>query len=403
MAAPRKVSAKAAARAATSPPSRRTAGEGGQATVEPWPSNFGIQPAFALGVEEELLLVDDDFALQDRDPEILGALDAGPGRVEGELFRAMVEAQSPISATTREAIAALRQARREVLRSSRLMGVGLHPASDPGDSAVQQTPRYAKIEHSLQGILRSPICGQHIHVGMPDEETAVRVYNGIRTHVPLLNALAANSPFWGARDSGLASTRTVVFRSYPRAAMAPEFSDYEHFCHVTRQVCVAAELEDYTHIWWDVRIHPGLGTIEVRAADAQFDLRRTAALAALVHCLARIEAERGDGSLPAREALAESSFQATRHGLAAKLLTRTGELKPARVLAEETLDLADTVAGELGCRRELNHVGLILADGCGADVQRRVHTEHGMEALLRFLVDETARTEEEDPRAAQPA
>jgi carboxylate-amine ligase len=370
---------------------------------EPWASNFGVQPPFALGVEEELLLVDDVFALRDRDPEMLGELDAGPGNVEEELFRAMVEAQSPVSATVRQANAALRQARRELLSSSHLMGVGLHPASDPGQSEIQQTPRYAKIEHSLQGVLRTPICGQHIHVGMPDEETAVRVYNGIRTHVPLLNALAANSPFWGARDSGLASTRTVVFRSYPRAAMAPEFASYQHFCDVTRQVCVAADLEDYTHIWWDVRIHPGLGTIEVRAPDAQFDLRRTAALAALVHCLARIEAEREVTSIPAREALAESSFQATRHGLDAKLLTRSGRLKPARELAHETLELADTVAGEMGCRAELAHVGTMLDEGCGADVQRRVHDEGGMEGLLEFLVTETARLDHDPRGAPQPA
>jgi carboxylate-amine ligase len=373
------------------------------ARAELWASNFGIHPAFALGVEEELLLVDENHALRDRDPEILGTLETGAGTVEAELFRAMVEAQSPISATTREAVAALREARREVLRSTRLIGVGLHPSSEPGQSGIQQTPRYAKIEHSLQGILRTPICGQHIHVGMPDEETAVRVYNGIRTHVPLLNALAANSPFWGGHDSGLASTRTVVFRSYPRAAMAPEFTDYRHFCDVTRQVCVAAELEDYTHIWWDVRIHPGLGTIEVRAADTQFDLRRTAALAALVHCLARVEADREDGSIPAREALAESSFQATRHGLRAKLLNRSGELQPARALAEETLELAATVAGELGCRRELAYLGVILHEGCGAEVQRQVHAKHGIEGLLEFLVEETARLDFDDAREPQPA
>ena len=370
---------------------------------EPWASNFGVQPPFALGVEEELLLVDDDFGLRDRDPEMLGELDAGAGSVESELFRAMVEAQSPISATTRQATAALREARRELLTSSNLMGVGLHPASDPGQSEIQKTPRYAKIEHSLQGVLRTPICGLHMHVGMPDEETAVRVYNGIRTHVPLLNALAANSPFWGARDSGLASTRTVVFRSYPRAAMAPEFADYQHFSDVTKQVCVAAELEDYTHIWWDVRIHPGLGTIEVRAADAQYDVRRTGALAALVHCLARIEAESDVSSIPAREALAESSFQATRHGLDAKLLTRSGRLKPARELAEHTFELAGTVAGEMGCRRELAHLEVILDEGCGADVQRRVHEESGMEGLLQFLVDETARVDHDPREAPQPA
>jgi glutamate---cysteine ligase / carboxylate-amine ligase len=363
-----------------------------------WEGHFGVQPPLALGVEEELLLVDENHALRDRDPEMLGALDVGEGTVQGELFRSMVEAQSPISATARQATAALREARRELLEKTLLMGVGLHPDSEPGQSAVQSTPRYAKIEHSLQGILRTPICGQHIHVGMPDEETAVRVYNGIRAHVPLLNALAGNSPFWGGQDSGLASTRTVVFRSYPRAAMAPEFEDYRHFCEVTQQVCVAAEIEDYTHIWWDVRIHPGLGTIEVRAADAQFDLRRTAGLAALVHCLARVEAEREQGTLPAREALAESAFQATRHGLRAKLLTRSGVLKPARVLAEEALDLADTVAGELGCRRELGHIELILREGCGADVQRRVHEEAGMEGLLDFLVAETARLDHVEER-----
>jgi carboxylate-amine ligase len=401
VAAPRKVSARAAARAAVSPPGREGAGEGSSPAADPRESRFGVQPALALGVEEELLLVDERFALKDRDPEILGELDVGAGSVEGELFQAMVETQSPISATTREAMAALREARREVLRSTRLMGVGLHPSSEPGQSEIRQTPRYAKIEQSLQGILRTPICGQHIHVGMPDEETAVRVYNGIRTHVPLLNALAANSPFWGGHDSGLASTRTVVFRSYPRAAMAPEFKDYRHFCEVTSQVCVAAGLVDYTHIWWDVRIHPGLGTIEVRAADTQFDLRRTAALAALVHCLALLEAEHGNGRLPAREALAESSFQATRHGLRAQLLTRSGELKPARVLAQETLAIADTVAGDLGCRRELGYVELILGEGCGADVQRAVHDEHGLDGLLEFLVEETARLYPED--AAQPA
>ena len=369
--------------------------------VEPWESNFGVTPALALGIEEELLLVDEDHALLDHDPEALGTLDTGKGTIEGELFRAMVEAQSPICATTREAIAALRETRREILDSFRLMGVGLHPSAEPGQSQVQQTPRFAKIEQSLQGILRTPICGQHIHVGMPDEETAVRVYNGIRTYVPLLNALAANSAFWGGRDSGLASARTVVFRSYPRAAMAPEFTDYRHFLDVTRQVCVAAEVEDYRHIWWDVRIHPGLGTIEVRAADAQFDLRRTAALAALVHCLARLEAEQEVSSIPAREALAESSFQATRHGLRAKLLTRSGELKAARALAAETLELADTVAGELGCRRELSYLDLILTEGGGAEVQRRVHDEHGMDGLLEFLVEETARLDHDE--ASQPA
>jgi carboxylate-amine ligase len=156
-------------------------------------------------------------------------------------------------------------------------------------------------------------------------------------------------------------------------------------------VCVAAGIDDYTNIWWDVRIHPMLGTIEIRAADTQFDLRRTAALAALVHCLTRVEAERDQANIPVREALAESSFQATRHGLDADLLDREGCLRPARELARKTTEVAGYVAGELGCEEELKQVALILEEGSGADVQRGVHADSGMEGLLEFLVKETAR------------
>jgi glutamate---cysteine ligase / carboxylate-amine ligase len=357
-----------------------------------WESRFGIEPPFALGVEEELLLVGPDNQLADRSARIVREANPAHGDVDRELFKAMVETRSDISRNVRQAIAALREIRREVVDSgSRIMGVGVHPDASPGEGDVHRTPRYALIEDSLQGVLRTPICGQHIHVGMPDAETAVRAYNGIRVHVPLLNALAANSPFWFGQDSGLASSRTVIFRSYPRAAMAPEFHDFEHFCRVTRQICTAGGLEDYTHIWWDVRIHPGLGTIEIRAADTQFDLRRTAALSALVHCLTRLEAERDQSDIPAREALAESSFQATRHGLDAGLLNRRGELTPARDLARRLLAEVATVADELDCEEELGYVEAILDAGPGADLQRRVHRREGMAGLLAYLVRETAR------------
>jgi carboxylate-amine ligase len=169
--------------------------------------------------------------------------------------------------------------------------------------------------------------------------------------------------------------------------MAPAFEDFEHFSRVTRQVCLAAGVEDYTHIWWDARIHPALGTIEVRAADTQFDLRRSAGLAALIHCLTRIEAERWQGEIPAREALAESSFQATRHGLKAELLDRDCRRVPARELAERVLEEAGRVAGELGCERELESVEMILAEGTGAALQREVYADQGMDGLLEWLVE----------------
>ena len=363
-----------------------------KATPALWQDNFGAEAPFALGVEEELLLVGEDNELINKASRLLRTAEPDSGAVDGELFQAMVETRSEVSAGAGEALEALREVRRELLDSgARLMGAGLHPNAVPGEADVRRTPRYALIEDSLQGVLRTPICGQHIHIGMPDQGTAVRAYNGIRTHIPLLNALASNSPFWFGEDSGLASSRTVIFRSYPRAAMAPEFDDFEHYCRVTRQVCAAGGLDDYTHIWWDARIHPALGTIEIRAADTQFDLRRVGALAALVHCLARIEAERDQSDIPAREALAESSFQATRHGLEAKLLDRSGEPVPARDLGRRCLETVDRAAQELGCERELEYIAVILEEGSGADLQRQAHAAAGMKGLLDFLVDETAR------------
>jgi carboxylate-amine ligase len=356
-----------------------------------WESNFGRVPSFKLGVEEELLLVGPDNELIGQSAQVLGATDPERGEIDGELFKAMVESKSEIAGNAPEAVGTLRRLRRELLDSgARIMGVGVHPTAGPGEAEVRQTPRYALIEEALQGVLRTPICGQHIHVGMPDPETAIRAYNGIRTHVPLLNALAANSPFWFGEDSGLASARTVIFRSYPRAAMAPEFTDFSDFCRVTMQVCEAAGLSDYSHIWWDARIHPGLGTVEVRAADTQFSLRRAAAITALIHCFTRLEADRDQGGIPAREALAESSFQATRHGLDAELLDRAGDRVPARELGKRSVEAAGDCAAELGCEEQLAYVLEMLEEGSGAEVQRRVHAEHGTEGLLAFLAEETA-------------
>ena len=273
---------------------------------------------------------------------------------------------------------------------ARLMAVGVHPDVRAGEARIGSGPRYEAMAGDLSGLLRTPICGQHVHVGMPDPESAIRAYNGLRTHIPLLNALAANSPFWFGEDSGLASARTAIFRSYPRNAMAPAFEDIGEFTRVTRQVCAAAGVDDYTHIWWDARIHPGLGTVEVRATDSQFDLERAAGIAALIHCLALVEARRAQDEIPAREAIAESSFQATRHGLEATLLDRDADPVPARSLVERTLELADTVSDELGCRAELAAIQAILDDGTGADQQRAVFEDRGMKALLDFLVERTA-------------
>jgi carboxylate-amine ligase len=301
----------------------------------------------------------------------------------------MVEAQSEVSATTGEALATLRGVRRELLGSgARIMGAGLHPNAAPGEADVHQTRRYAFIEDSLQGVLRTPICGQHIHVGMPDADTAIRVFNGIRSHLPLLLALSANSPLWFGIDSGLASARFPFVRAYPRRGVPRAFRDLDDYADTIAAVSEAGDLADYTYVWWDVRLHPRLGTIELREIDAQSRIGDTAAIAALVQALARHEAEQAREPDPP-EAIAESSFRASRDGTDATLL-HDGVLRPVREVAMRTLERVSPHVSEFGGEPALAGIDRLLDEGGGAGRQRAALQNGGMEALLEHLVNETA-------------
>jgi carboxylate-amine ligase len=257
------------------------------------------------------------------------------------------------------------------------------------DARLSRSPRYRQVSDSLQGLLRSPPAALHVHVGMPDPETAIRAANGLRRHLPLILSLAANSPFWNGRDSGLASARTAVLRSYPRYGVPRWFRDWEDFCACARELTVAAAVPDYTYFWWDVRPHPQLGTVEIRAADAQFSVARTVALAALMHALARMAAESPPPPYQSRETIEAACYQASRYGLDARLPDDDGELVPARELARRVVERSLPYAVELAADAALGGVEEILLDGNGAEVQRRVQRRRGLEGLLAWLVART--------------
>src|SRR5687767_4085675 len=113
----------------------------------------------------------------------------------------------------------------------------------------------------MRGLLaRTPTCALHVHVGMPDAEAAIRAYNGLRDHLPLFQALAANSPFWHGRDSGFASARSQVFRAFPTSEIPEAFSSFDEYADRIERTVVAGGLPDYSYLWWDLRPHPALGT-----------------------------------------------------------------------------------------------------------------------------------------------
>jgi carboxylate-amine ligase len=239
---------------------------------------------------------------------------------------------------------------------------------------------------------QTPHCGVHVHVGMPDGETAVRACNGMRAWIPLLQALGANSPFWYGRDSGLASARSVICNSFPRAGIPRAFAGYGDFTQTVEELRALGECPDYSYLWWDVRPHPRLGTLEIRAFDAQSSHDDLAGLIALVHCLAVHEATAPPTAAPSPEALRELSFRACRDGLEATLLLN-GDLRPVREVAYHAIEIASAYAADLGCWSELMSVHALLANGNGAVRQRRHEAEGGLPLLLRRLAEETLATE----------
>jgi glutamate---cysteine ligase / carboxylate-amine ligase len=357
----------------------------------PGEHRFGCAPDFSIGIEEELLLVDADrLCLKADSDRVLASLGDTDGGVKAEIFEAVIELISPPCQTVGAAVDSLAELRLESERAGAAMiASGTHPDGRFGDASLHDSPRYSAVEDALRGVLRTPTCALHVHVGMPDPESAIRVANALRVHVPLIDALTANSPFWHGVDSGLASARTAILRSYPRSEVPREFACWEEFCEIADDLARAAKVGDYTYFWWDVRPHPLLGTVEVRCADVQCTSQRTAAIAALIQSLAKLELTEGDCVLPRREALAEYVFAANRYGLRAEVPNRRGDLLPAREAAAEALALVQGHARELGCAMELEGVEEILRGGNGASRQRSAFGIGGMPALLTYLAKET--------------
>jgi glutamate---cysteine ligase / carboxylate-amine ligase len=353
---------------------------------------FGASPSFAVGAEEELLLVDPmSGTLANTGPEVVERGNWSRGQAVPEICRSVIEFVTPVCAHAAEATEVLSVLRAEARAArSTLLGAGVHPNGRLGDVARTPGARYDAVAASLRGLLqRTPHCGLHVHVGMPDQEIAVRALNGMRKWLPMLIALGANSPFWHGCDSGLASARTVIARSLPRSGPPPVVRDYDDYRAVVDALVVSGELIDFREVWWDVRLQPAFGTLEVRALDAQSSLRDLTGLVALVHCLALHEAQAPDEVGPSREVLDEAIFRAFRDGRCATLYF-DGALRPLPAIVEKAVARTRSVARDLNCDGEALEAVRMAREGNGADRQRRWFARGAMPGLLGGLIDETA-------------
>jgi carboxylate-amine ligase len=307
------------------------------------------------------------------------------GHIHAELMQSVLEVTTPVCRTAGDALHALQELRAYVAGIARSEGcrfgsAGTHPFSLFERQRITARDRYRNLVDQLQYVARRElIFGMHMHVAVDDCEKAIQVMNGLLVHLPQMLALSASSPFWRGEPTGLSSSRQMVFAAFPRSGPPPRFRDYADYAEVVGQLERTGCIADYTHIWWDIRPHPRLGTIEMRVCDAVTRIEDVVAIAAYFQALVKLYCEQHDGGKEIqswhRMLTTENKWLAARYGLEAPVMDlATGRRNrvPVAQLIRRTLRDIEPHARELGSERELEGVREILARGNGADRQLRV-------------------------------
>jgi glutamate---cysteine ligase / carboxylate-amine ligase len=358
-------------------------------------------PSYTIGIEEELMIVDrETCSLANAIESLLG--EADEGEVKPELHESVLEISTHPARDTAEAGRALRAMRAEVVRRGEQRGLalgsaGTHPFAMWEDQRIAARERYRELVTALRFVARQElIFGMHVHVGVDDPDKAIHVANGMRVHLAVLLALSANSPFWRADSTGLQSSRTPIFRAFPRVGVPPCYRDWAAYQAEIEFMVRSGVMEDYTWLWYDVRPHPKFGTVEIRVCDGQTRVEHTLALAALIQALVKELCEHFDAGEQLADypwqMLDENKWLAARHGLAAELVDLpTSETVTATALARRLLDRLREHAQELGSEQELEGVADILERGNGADRQLVVYeANHDLREVMEEIVAATA-------------
>jgi carboxylate-amine ligase len=349
---------------------------------------FGQGDPYTLGVEEEYMLLDGDtLDLVQHIDTVLADMSGHElePRINPELMQSVLEIATPVCRDAAEVESQLRTLRGYVAATAAQRGMkvgsaGTHPFSLFERQRITARDRYRNLVDQMQYIARRElIFGLHIHVAVDDAEKAIQVVNGLLPQLSALLALSASSPFWRGEATGLASSRQMVFAAFPRSGPPPRFRNYQDYAEVIGQLEKTGCIADYTHIWWDIRLHPRYGTVEVRICDAVSRVEDAVALTAYCQSLVKLLSEQHDAGeeIPSyhRILTTENKWLAARYGLEAPimdLVTGRRNRIPVAQLVRRTLRAIEPHARELGCDRELEGIKDILGRGNGSDRQLRV-------------------------------
>jgi carboxylate-amine ligase len=380
----------------------------GHSPTEFWPewTRWPAEPMvgeWSVGAEEEVMLLrPDGWQLAQAIDDVLPALSPqlAPS-VSAETHAGALELATGPHRTSGGVADDLSRLRGRLAAELATLGLragvaGTHPMAEWREMRVSGGARYQLLRGTLRDLARrEPTFALHVHVAVRDPEVAVDVANRLRAHLPLLLALSANSPFWHGQDSGMASMRSPLFQAFPRAGIPRRFESYAEWVETVRTLIDAGAFPEPTFLWWDVRLQPRFGTIEVRIMDAQSTLRDVGALVALTQAVARLEAQERyapEALLDSPEALSENRFLAARDGVGAELIDPLVRRRvPVTVAVRELLAAARPHARDLGGLPELDAVQELL-DAPPAERQRALaRRTGGLPGLVETLSAEFAR------------
>src|SRR3989442_8051025 len=358
---------------------------------------------FTLGIEEEFAIVDPETReLRSHIHEILeGGKILLKEQIKPEMHQSVVELGTEICQSIVDARAHVVELRGKLAELAgrsglKIASVGTHPFSHWRDQLITEGERYLEIVKDMQQLARANlIFGLHVHIGIPDRETAIHVMNQARYFLPHIYALSVNSPFWVGQNTGLKGYRLKVFERFPRTGIPDAFeslSEYDDYCKLlVKTGCI----DNAKKIWWDIRLHPFFDTLEVRVCDAQTRVDDTLAIAALIQAiiakLFKLLRQNTTFRIYRRRLLDENRWRATRYGIDSKLIDFGKETEvETRSLLNELLEFIATEANEFGTQNEMAHIERIIREGTGADRQLAVwERTQDMQAVVDQIVDET--------------
>jgi glutamate---cysteine ligase / carboxylate-amine ligase len=356
-----------------------------------------------IGIEEEFQIIDSEGNLRAHIQELLGRAQSSSlaEELKAEMMQSVVEIATKVCTTVdeaREEILRIRGTLAALLAEAdlRLGSAGTHPTAQAREQLITEQERYKMLEEEMQDVIRELlIFGLHVHVGIPDRDLRIEVFNEARYFLPHLLSLSTSSPFWQGRDTGLKSYREVVWSRFPRTGIPPDFTSWDEFENYVELLVKTNCIDDGKKIWWDMRPHWFYPTLEFRICDATTRVDETICMAALIQAIcAKLLKLRRD-NLGFRKYLpnlvAENRWRAMRHGIDGLLIDFGKQAEvPVRDLALELLEFIDDVVDGLGSRSAVEHVHTILKDGTSADRQLRVYRETGdLTKVVDHIVAET--------------